>query len=694
MRSFVGMGCAYRCPMRMMPGADNVMPCAQAALCAWEVHVLSNDSRAPMQEFARSCANKTYPRYGQASQAACIGYGTLPEGRVCMPFCLEQARVRRRGHRQISVISTSSISSTICGGDTVLGDIEGLKRSIRRVGLLSPLLVRARGAGQYQLIAGARRLAACRALGMDEVECIVMPALDEECLLAALGENTCRAAPAPDAVRRIRHELSDRHGYTGGELDELSGSGWCGWEDMGDESGAQGCDAIGNESSAHGCDYMRDGSSARGDDYMGDAESAHGDDYISSESDAFSPFKCATADEALRGCAADTQCLSALNAYAQAPREQAYDAPGSTADAPCAASRRVSHGYVRDARLIVNAVSDVVDKLRSAGIDARMSASHAADGMSISISFPCTTEACGAQGALSDDGVPKSIGNHADTRADSLHENELSHTVKGEHSVEFCDLHGDNAHLLRLTYCNIGNIQADTALDISDIGRELARISDASPYCGCASGEDIANLSGTHFCDNANAHDKAAASSNDIASDNAVFSADTDAVCADIDRNIAPCTEDGVRISTPDKPAEFAVPRRHGRHSAQNADDIGLIYSPRKRMRGVQLCAGDAHTSADAPLADMQAGTARADNMPLAQHAPLAGMCASGELPECLAAQESSGGCPRDDADRTDEAVTADACGTAPRNARSAAEYLERMFSEERMRARNACVKA
>ena len=587
-----------------------------------------------------------------------------------MPFCLEQARVRRRGHRQISVISTSSISSTICGGDTALGDIEGLKCSIRRVGLLSPLLVRARGAGQYQLIAGARRLAACRALGMDEVECIVMPALDEECLLAALGENACRAAPAPDAVRRIRHELSDRHGYTGGELDELSGSGWCGWEDMGDGSGAQGCDDIGDESSTHG------------------------DDYISSESDAFSPFKCVTADEAPRGCAADTQCLSALNAYAQAPREQAYDAPGSTADAPCTASRRVSHGYVRDARLIVNAVSDVVDKLRSAGIDARMSASHAADGMSISISFPCMTEACGAQGALLDDDVPKSIGNHADTRADSMHENELSRTVKGEYSVEFCNLHGDNAHLSRLTYCNIGNIQADTALDISDIGRELARISDASPDYECASGEDIANLSGAHFCDNANTHDKAAASSNDIASDNAVFSADTDAVCADIDRNIAPCTEDGVRISTPDKPAEFAVPRRHGRHSAQNADDIGLIYSPRKRMRGVPSCAGDAHTSADAPLADMQAGTARADNMPLAQHAPLAGMCASGELPECPAAQESAGGCPRDDADRTDEAVTADACGTAPRNARSAAEYLERMFSEERMRARNACGKA
>lgn len=615
-----------------------------------------------------------------------------------MPFCLEQARVRRRGHRQISVISTSSISSTICGGDTVLGDIEGLKCSIRRVGLLSPLLVRARGAGQYQLIAGARRLAACRALGMDEVECIVMPALDEECLLAALGENACRAAPATDAVRRIRHELSDRHGYTGGELDKLSGSGWCGWEDMGDGSGAQGCDAIGDESSTRGDDYMGNTGSAHSDDYMGDAGSAHGDDYIGSESDAFSPFKCAslagTADEALRGCAADTQYLSALNAYAQAPREQAYDAPGGTADAPCTASRRVSHGYVRDARLIVNAVSDVVDKLRSAGIDARMSASHAADGMSISISFPCTTEECGAQGALSDDDVPKSIGNHADTRADSLHKNELSHTVKGEHSVEFCDLHGDNAHLSRLTYCNIGNIQADTALDISDIGRELARISDASPDYECASGEDIANLSGTHFCDNANTHDKAAASSNDIASDNAVFSADTDAVCADIDRNIAPCTEDGVRISTPDKPAEFAVPRRHGRHSAQNADDIGLIYSPRKRMRGVPSCAGDAHTLADAPLADMQTGNTRAGNMPLAQHAPLAGMCASGELPECLAAQESSGGCPRDDADRTDEAVTADACGTAPRNARSAAEYLERMFSEERMRARNARGKA
>lgn len=599
-----------------------------------------------------------------------------------MPFCLEQAQVQRRRHRQISVISTSSISSTICGGDTVLGDIEGLKRSIRRVGLLSPLLVRARGAGQYQLIAGARRLAACRALGMDEVECIVMPALDEECLLASLGENACRAAPAPDAVRAIRHELSARHGYTEGELDELSGGGWCGWVDMGYGSGAQGCDDIGDESSA------------RGDDYMGDAKSAHGDKHIGSESDAFSPLKCATADKAPRGCAADTQCLSALNAYAQAPHGQASAAPCDTGAARSTASRRISHGYVRDARLIVNAVSDVVDKLRSAGIDARMSACHADEGMSISISFPCSAELCSAQSAPVADDMPKNAGDCAGICADAICENELSHAAKGEHSVEFCDMYGDNAHLSRLTYCNFGNIQSDTALDISDIGRELARIADTSGDDERIFDSDNADSGGNIHPDNVDSHCDNA----DIVSAHAlkkcVFGKRYGDICSDNAHDIAPCTAGGGCTSMANQPETCAAPRRHGRHSAQNADDTGLVYSPRKRMRDVQLCAGDAHTPADSLPADMQTGTARTDDMHPAPHAPLADMQENGELPECTAARESSGGCPRDDADSTDEAVTADAFGTAPRNSCSAAEYLERMFSEERMRARNACGKA
>jgi ParB family chromosome partitioning protein len=47
-----------------------------------------------------------------------------------------------------------------------LGDIEGLAASIADIGLLNPITVDERG----QLLAGARRLAACKLLGLEQVE--------------------------------------------------------------------------------------------------------------------------------------------------------------------------------------------------------------------------------------------------------------------------------------------------------------------------------------------------------------------------------------------------------------------------------------------------------------------------------------------------------------------------------------------
>ena len=97
-----------------------------------------------------------------------------------MPFCLEPARVKQRTHRQISALDIRTITGG-AGPRAERGDMDLLRRSIARLGLISPLLVRARGDG-YELIAGARRLSACRALGLSRVECVIMPALDEECM--------------------------------------------------------------------------------------------------------------------------------------------------------------------------------------------------------------------------------------------------------------------------------------------------------------------------------------------------------------------------------------------------------------------------------------------------------------------------------------------------------------------------------
>ena len=64
--------------------------------------------------------------------------------------------------------------------------------SIAQVGLIEPVVVRERREDGYELIAGARRLAACRLLGHREIPCIVVQAGDEKSALLSLAENLHR----------------------------------------------------------------------------------------------------------------------------------------------------------------------------------------------------------------------------------------------------------------------------------------------------------------------------------------------------------------------------------------------------------------------------------------------------------------------------------------------------------------------
>ena len=61
--------------------------------------------------------------------------------------------------------------------------------SIAQVGLIQPITVRELRDG-YELVAGERRLKACRLLGYREVPCIVVQASDEKSAAMALIENT------------------------------------------------------------------------------------------------------------------------------------------------------------------------------------------------------------------------------------------------------------------------------------------------------------------------------------------------------------------------------------------------------------------------------------------------------------------------------------------------------------------------
>ena len=71
-------------------------------------------------------------------------------------------------------------------------EMEQLKESIREYGVLSPLLVRPRGDGRYEIVSGHRRKAACEALGITELPVLVRAMTDDEAVILMVDSNIQR----------------------------------------------------------------------------------------------------------------------------------------------------------------------------------------------------------------------------------------------------------------------------------------------------------------------------------------------------------------------------------------------------------------------------------------------------------------------------------------------------------------------
>lgn len=106
-------------------------------------------------------------------------------------------------------------------------DILGLAESIAGVGLINPITVRPRG-GRFEVVAGHRRLLACRAIGYDPVPCIVQEGDDEMADKAMLAENVARKDLSPIEEACMLRELQDRYNYGYGTLSKVTGrsQGW------------------------------------------------------------------------------------------------------------------------------------------------------------------------------------------------------------------------------------------------------------------------------------------------------------------------------------------------------------------------------------------------------------------------------------------------------------------------------------
>ncbi len=98
-----------------------------------------------------------------------------------------------------------------------------LAESIRRSGMLQPILVRPGVNGTYELVAGERRWRAATLAGIVEIPAIVRPLSDEDAAEHALVENVQREDLNPMDRAWALRKLSERFGLTQTQLAERVG---------------------------------------------------------------------------------------------------------------------------------------------------------------------------------------------------------------------------------------------------------------------------------------------------------------------------------------------------------------------------------------------------------------------------------------------------------------------------------------
>ena len=93
-------------------------------------------------------------------------------------------------------------------------ELEGLAQSIKEHGVLQPIVVRRKGDGVYELIAGERRLRAATIAGLSTIPALVRNSNDEKSLALALVENIQRQNLNPMEEAKAYSRLMGEFGLT------------------------------------------------------------------------------------------------------------------------------------------------------------------------------------------------------------------------------------------------------------------------------------------------------------------------------------------------------------------------------------------------------------------------------------------------------------------------------------------------
>jgi ParB family chromosome partitioning protein len=102
-------------------------------------------------------------------------------------------------------------------------DLRDLAASIAQHGIVQPVVVRRRGEGRYEIIAGERRWRAAQQAGLSEIPVIVRDVDDRTALELAIVENVQRSDLNPIEEAMGYDQLIAEHGYTQNDLGDIIG---------------------------------------------------------------------------------------------------------------------------------------------------------------------------------------------------------------------------------------------------------------------------------------------------------------------------------------------------------------------------------------------------------------------------------------------------------------------------------------
>lgn len=102
-------------------------------------------------------------------------------------------------------------------------DLQDLASSIAQHGIVQPVVVRSRGQGRYEIIAGERRWRAAQQAGLVEIPVIIRDVDDRTALELAIVENVQRSDLNPLEEAMGYEQLIAEHGYTQNDLGDIIG---------------------------------------------------------------------------------------------------------------------------------------------------------------------------------------------------------------------------------------------------------------------------------------------------------------------------------------------------------------------------------------------------------------------------------------------------------------------------------------